>query len=451
MTSLVRALVALPELHSIMVVRHGHVVAEGWAAPYAADRPHLLYSLSKAVTSTAVGLARAEGLLALDDLLLDHVGDEAPADVAEHLRTMRLRDLLTMRTGHDTDPSEHVFGAEHWVRAFLRLPVEHEPGTHFIYNTAATYMLAAVVERVTGTPLLDWLRPRLLDPLGIEGATWEVSPQGVVTGGFGLSMTTEDVAALGQLHLQDGVWQGRRVLPEGWVAEASAAHVPPGDDETNDWGRGYGYQLWRSRHGYRGDGAFGQYCLVVPEHDLVVALTAGRSLMHEHLAAVWEHLLPGLADGPLPEDPESGAGLAAALAALDLPVPSGAPTGAPVHGRTLALEPNVFGLTAVRLDDSDDQDALTLERGADERLTVPVGRGRAARSAVRLAKPFDETLLAAGAWVAPDRYELELRLPDTPHAVRVVAAVDGDLVRIDGTLNAYFGDPAVRLVGRFVD
>ena len=448
--ALVDALVAVPELHSLMVVRHGHVVAEGWARPFAADRLHLLYSLSKAVTATAVGLAEQDGLLSVDDLLVDHVRDELPDDPPEHLAAMRLRDLLTMRTGHHHDPSNRVFAEPDWLRAFLALPVEHEPGTHFVYNTAATYVLAAVVERRAGVGLLEYLGPRLLEPLGVEGATWEVSPQGHVTGGFGLSLTTEDVAVLGQLLLQDGVWQGRRLLPEGWVAEASRAQVPAGPDPANDWGQGYGYQLWRSRHGYRGDGAFGQFCLVLPEHDLVVALTSGTSTMDRQLVAVWEHLLPGLAGAPLPDDDGARSRLEERLAALDLPVPSGAPTGASVHGRTLRLEPNRFGLTAVRLDDEGGRDLLTLHRG-EEAVSVPVGRGVAAPSLVRLESPFDEELLAAGAWPEPDVYELELRLPLTPHALRVRATVDGDDVRVEGAFNAYFQDLQVRLAGRFAD
>lgn len=451
--AVVDALVDLPELHSIMVVRHGHVVAEGWAAPYSADRPHLLYSLSKSVTSTAVGLAQAEGLLDVDDLLLDHVGDRAPEEPGENLRRMRLRDLLTMRTGHAEDPSPQVFGTRSWVRAFLAEPVAHEPGTHFVYNTAATHVLAAVVERVTGEPLLRWLTPRLLDPLGIDGATWEVSPEGVVAGGFGLSLTTEDVAVLGQLYLQDGVWQGRRLLPEGWVEAATSAQVPPGDDPGNDWGQGYGFQFWRSRYGYRGDGAFGQYCVVVPESDLVVALTSGRTAMHDQLAALWEHLLPGLAPEPLPADDSARRLLDERLAALGLPVPSGAATGADVLGRTVTLEPNTFGLTTARLEPAVDEDAdvLVLERAGTGAVQVPVGRGRAAASTVRLGKPFDQELLAAGAWVAPDTYELELRLPATPHAVRVRAVVAGRSVRVDGTIPATFGEPEVHLVGHLLD
>ncbi|HEY5518847.1 MAG TPA: serine hydrolase domain-containing protein, partial [Cellulomonas sp.] len=160
-----RALLALiddlerssPELHSLMVLRHGAVLAEGWWAPFAADRAHQLFSLSKSFTSAAVGLAQAEGLLTVDDLVLDHCPDEAPAEPGEHLARMRVRDLLTMTAGHDADPSDAVFAAPDWVRAFLAQPVEHAPGTHFTYNTAATYLLSAMVQKVTGERLLDYL------------------------------------------------------------------------------------------------------------------------------------------------------------------------------------------------------------------------------------------------------------------------------------------------------
>ena len=283
--ALVAALAGGPptqELRSLVVVRHGHVVAEGARAPYATDRPTALYSLSKTFTATAVGFAVDEGLLRLDDLVVDLAPDDVPTsglsdDERARLGRLTVRDLLTMRSGHDTDPSEEVFPAHRWVARFLELPLAHEPGTHFVYNTAATAVLAALVERAAGVGLLDYVRPRLLDPLGFGPSTWELSPEGHVTGGFGLSARTRDVAAFGELLLRDGVWQGERLLPQGWVALASQAHVPPGTapgDERSDWAQGYGFQMWRSRHGYRGDGAFGQYCLVLPEQDMVVAMSS---------------------------------------------------------------------------------------------------------------------------------------------------------------------------------
>jgi CubicO group peptidase (beta-lactamase class C family) len=450
--ALVDAIVGYTELHSLMVVRHGHVIAEGWARPYSADRPHLLYSLSKSFTSTAVGFARAEGLLDLDDLVLDHFADVAPDHPDDNLRAMRLRDLITMTTGHHDDASERTFPTEHWARSFLALPVEHAPGTHFVYNTAATYMLSELVQRLTGQRVLDYLAPRLYGPLGIEGATWEQSPDGVDTGGFGMSATTEDIAVFGQLYLQDGVWEGQRVLPEGWAAEATAAQVPNGDDPESDWAQGYGYQFWRGRHGsYRGDGAFGQYCVVLPHLDLVVVMTSACQEMHHELALVWEHLLPGVSEDALAPDDETRAALVARLGSLELPLPIGAPAGAPVAGRTITFEPNPLGIRTAVLDAGIESDSLTVEwvRGT---WGLEVGRGELRSSRVRVAKVFDEEVLSAGAWVGPDEYELTARLIGGPHAVTVRLRVDGDTVTVAGAVNAMFGEREIGpLVGRLGD
>ena len=257
----------------------------------------MLYSLSKSFASTAAGLAAAEGQLSLDDTVLSFFPDEAPADPGANLAAMRLRHLLSMSTGHDQDTTGRLRDAEDgdWVRAFLAQPVEHAPGTHFVYNSGATYMVSAIVQKVTGQTVLDYLGPRLFEPLGIQDPTWESSPQGINVGGWGLSITTEDIARFGQLYLQEGVWQGARLLPAAWVAEATSKQVSNGDDPDSDWAQGYGFQFWRCRHGaYRGDGAFGQFCVVLPEQDAVVAITAGTSDLGGVLNLIWDHLLPAM-------------------------------------------------------------------------------------------------------------------------------------------------------------
>jgi CubicO group peptidase (beta-lactamase class C family) len=197
-----------------MLLRHGQVAAEGWWAPCGPDGAHSLCSLSKRFTSTGIGLAVAEGLLSVDDAVLDVFPDDAPANPGERLQSMRVRHLSAMNTGHHVATTRSVFwGADDdWVRAFLSLPVEHEPGSWFVCNTAATYMLSAIISNLTGETLLDCLRPRLLDPLGIEGATWEEDPRGISLGGTGLHARTEDIARFGQLYLQKGHWAGKRIV-----------------------------------------------------------------------------------------------------------------------------------------------------------------------------------------------------------------------------------------------
>ena len=188
----------ISELHSFMLLRHGAVVAEGWWSPYGPDRPHMLFSLSKSFTSTAIGLAVAEGRLSVEDRVLSFFPDDAPARISRNLDAMQVRHLLSMSTGHaeDTTGYMHKRRDGNWIRAFLARPVQHKPGTFFLYNTGATYMLSAIIQKVTGLTLLDYLQPRLFEPLGIQNPTWEMSPQGINTGGYGLSITTEDYCPL---------------------------------------------------------------------------------------------------------------------------------------------------------------------------------------------------------------------------------------------------------------
>jgi CubicO group peptidase (beta-lactamase class C family) len=307
-------------LHSFMVVRHGSVVAEAWWKPEAADKPHVMHSLSKSFTSTAVGLAVEEGKLSVDDLVLKFFPEEAPPAPSAKLKSMRVRDLLTMTSGHHT---ELKFSDDTpWVQAFLAHPVEHKPGTHFMYNTPGTHMLSAIVRKVTGQTVLDYLQPRLFDPLGIANPEWPVSPQGNTFGGWGLKVCTEDVAKFGQLYLQKGQWQGKQIVPATWVEQATSKQVSNGSDPTKDWDQGYGFQFWRCRHGaYRGDGLNGQFCIALPEQDAVIAITALTNDMQAELNVVWETLLPAFHKDALPANPGGQTKLLEKLSSLEVPAP----------------------------------------------------------------------------------------------------------------------------------
>src|SRR5262249_52061281 len=199
---------------------------------------------------------------------------DGPPDPTANRKARRIRDRPRRSRGQQSEPARKP--TEPWTKTFLAQPVPFKPGTHFLYNTSATYMLSAAVQKATGQTLLDYLKPRLFEPLGIEKPTWEASPQGISAGGYGLSVRTEDIAKFGQLYLQKGKWQGRQRVPGGWVGAAAARQTPNGSNPRSDWDQGYGYQFWRCRHGaYRGDGAFGQYCVVPPDQDAVIAITAG--------------------------------------------------------------------------------------------------------------------------------------------------------------------------------
>jgi CubicO group peptidase (beta-lactamase class C family) len=292
-------------LHSVMLVRHGQVIAEGWWKPEAADKPHILNSLSKSFNSTAVGLAIEEGKLRLDDPVLKFFPNDAPADPSENLKAMTVRDLLTMTCGHDTEPKA-VRGAPS-VKQFLAHPVVYKPGTHFQYNTMGSYTLSAIVTKVTGQTSLDFLKPRLFEPLGIDHPQWDSSPEGYSLGGYGLKLCTEDIAKFGQLYLQKGKWNGKQLIPEQWVEQATSKQVP-NDQEGHskigiDWQQGYGFQFWRCTHNaFRGDGAGGQLCVVIPEKDAVIAITADTSNFQGEMNAIWDKLYPAFGAGALSGD-----------------------------------------------------------------------------------------------------------------------------------------------------
>jgi CubicO group peptidase (beta-lactamase class C family) len=338
--------------HSFMLVRHGQVVAEGWWKPFEPGLVHSLYSLSKSFTSTAIGLLVKEGALDIHAPLISFFPDDLPATVPDNLRQVTVRSVLTMNTGHDADTMPKMRASpDAWTRTYLAQPVPFAPGSHFLYNTGNTYMLGAIIYKLTGKTIEQYLGPRLFQPLGITGYDWEVSPQGLNTGGYGLRVKTEDIAKLGQLYLQKGNWKGGTILSESWVQEATSFQTTSQTGNA-DWSQGYGYQFWRCTHGfYRGDGAFGQYCIVMPELDAVLAVTSQSADMQQSLNIIWDHLPAAMQGGNLPENRSELEGLKAELAALTLPVVKGAvdsSLASRYHKRSWTLSGNEFGVLTLQ-------------------------------------------------------------------------------------------------------
>jgi CubicO group peptidase (beta-lactamase class C family) len=456
----------IDQMHGFVLVRHGHVVAEGWWSPYDARTPHVLYSLSKSFTSTAVGLAVAEGKLSLDDEVLKFFPEETPAEPPPNLRAMRVRDLLRMSSGNQTeapildwDGKDPAMRDASWVRRFLAHPVPFKPGTHFLYNSPATYMLSAVVQKVTGRTVLEYLGPRLFDPLGFENPTWVTSPQGVTAGAYGLSLRTEEIARFGQLYLQKGVWDGRQLVPPSWVEEATARQTSNGSAPQSDWDQGYGYQFWRSRHGWRGDGAFGQFCLVVPELDAVVAINSGVRDMQRVMNLVWDKLLPEMKQGRLPEDGAARRKLEAKLKGLTVKFQTGRPTSpmaAKVSGRWYEFPENERGIKALSFDFQSSTPALLVRAAAGETRT-PFGfeswkqsRGGFGNGLEKaLGLPAQPLKAASGAWTADDTYALKLVLYETPYYSTLNFKFEGDRLVFDSEHNVWFGPTKqTQLVGQ---
>ena len=453
----VDALNQIDGMHGVVVVRHGQVIAEGWWAPYEASHQHVLYSLSKSFTSSAVGFAVAEGKLSIDDLVLKYFPDDAPADPSANLKAMRIRDLLMMSTGHQDEPPKDPDVIS--PKTFLAQPVPHLPGTHFKYNTPASFMLSATVQKVTGQTVLDYLRPRLFEPLDIEHPVWDTNFQGISLGGYGLRVHTEDIAKFGLLYLHHGNWQGKQLLPEKWVTMATSRQTSNGSNPDSDWNQGYGFQFWRCRHNaFRGDGAFGQYCVVMPDQDAVVAINSGVKDMQSVLNVIWDKLLPALQAQALAADADADQKLADKLAHLGVSTAKGSPTSSQwdkIVNRKFTFPPNASKLESLRLTSNDSGKTILINvRMNGRELEIPYGyqewkNSRGPFIASNLARFPDEPLSGTYAWHDDNTLSIKLCAIETPFHLMADFKFNGDQVTVNSEFNVAF-DPTKfpELVGR---
>ena len=448
--------VDIRDLHSFMLMRHGHVIAEGWWEPYGPTLPHMLFSLSKSFTSTAVGMAVAEGRLSVDDTVISLLPDDVPGTISVSLASMRVRHLLSMSTGNDQDtmPAIHASSDTNWARTILAQPVEHEPGTHFVYNSGATYLLSAIIQKLIGQRLLHYLTPRLFEPLEIEGATWQTCPRGIDTGGWGLKIKAEDIANFGQLYLQKGKWNGRQLVPASWVDEASSIHISnAGQTNGKDWTQGYGYQFWRCQHNaYRGDGAFGQYCVVMPDQDAVLTITSGVANMQIPLDKVWEHLLPAMTSNrALPENAQASSALLARLKQLGLRHSAGqatSPTAARVSGKPFSFPKNDLHIEAASLSFEPTGTTLTLWDKFGQH-DIACGSETWLKGSTKFGDGEEGVVAASGAWVDENTYVAKLYYYETPFASTLTLHFTGDGLELTLAKNVSFGPvQPTKLVGQ---
>jgi CubicO group peptidase (beta-lactamase class C family) len=434
-------------LHSFMLLRHGQVVAEAWWFPWQAETPHELFSLSKSFTSTAVGLAVAEGRLSVDDRVISFFPGDTPRKVSPNLEAMKVRHLLCMSTGHDQDTTERTFRHPNPIRGFLTLPVEHEPGTHFVYNSAASFMLSAIVQKLTRQTLLDYLKPRLFDPLEIEGATWESHPNGTNFGGWGLKLKTEDIARFGQLYLQNGTWEGKRILPENWVKAATSKQVSNGDDPESDWTQGYGYQFWRCRHHiYRGDGAFGQFCIVMPQQQAVLAITAGVPDMQVVLNLVWDTLLPAMKEDQVQSIDANGKALLELHRRRLIPAPEGTKSSALAAGLTNKMylfTPNYETLHSLSFSFEENECIMTYRLlGGGKRRgkhQLKIGYGEWIVGEAFFGGLMPKKVAASGVWIAEDKFVVTVCQVETPSILTIACRFEGEHIYYDCKANVAFG------------
>ena len=403
------------EPHGLIIQRHGRRIAEGYWAPHTAECSRLVYSLSKSFTGTALGLQLGEGRLTLDDLVSDHLPELFDDATADSARTLRIRHIASMATGHDretlleaamADPSDPV-------RGFLTIPSDAEPGTLFAYNQPPVLALARILQRLAGESLADYLRPRLLDPLGIGDFRWRHTNDGFDLGFSGVFTNLDAIARLGQLYLDDGLWNGARVLPVGWAADASSEQVANPERDEPDWSQGYGFQFWMSRHGYRGDGAFGQYMVVLPEHDVVIAMFSCVENMQTVLDAMWEHLLPAIDRAATPAADKT---LAARMAGLALPTVTARLGGvAPTDVPAMACTRSASGASHTTITGIDVDGVRMTVREGDQSFDVPLtpGWSAAGDSISASASRLDDGTIAVDVVLLATPHRLEIELDPT--------------------------------------
>ncbi|MEY4934025.1 MAG: hypothetical protein RIS64_384 [Bacteroidota bacterium] len=441
------------ELHSYMILRHGKVVSEGSWHPYRPDLKQTMYSVSKSFTATAIGFAVSEKKLTVEDKVISFfTSKDLPDSIPPHLVDLRVKDLLTMSVGHQTDPTWSLSAQQDWTKAFFNTPILYKPGTQFLYNSMATYMLSAIIQQVTGEKLMDYLKPRLFKPLNINAIDWESNPMGVNTGGWGLRLKTEDMAKFGQLFLQKGVWENQPILPKTWVEAATSVQIlqepnaSQAKKDSSDWLQGYGYQMWRSRHqSFRADGAYGQLILVLPEQDAVIAVTAESSDMQDELNLIWEHLLPAFKSKTLTENSTMLANLnekAKHLALPLMPKMVASKLQSKIASKTLYRVDEKTGET-IQFQFRNDSCQLILTKDSIKK-TLLFGQSYWLTSETAKLGPY----LVAGAksnrvglspfqtagsyaWKADSSLELTLRYIESPHTETYICRFEEDTVFID--------------------
>jgi CubicO group peptidase (beta-lactamase class C family) len=427
------------ELHSFMLARGGDVIAEAWWEPYRPDRVHMMHSLTKSVAVSGVALALKERLFSIDDKVVSFFPDELPAQVGDHLAAMTVRDLLTMRTGHEKEISGSVWRQikTSWVAEFFKVPVVHRPGTRFVYSSAASFMLSAIVTKVTGQTLRDYMEPRFFRPLGISGLSWDVGPGGINPGGNGLSWKTADSLKLGMLYAQQGRWNGEQVLTPEWVREATRPQVAEGE---------YGYQWWIGPgRAFYAVGLFTQMSIVFPEHDAVLAVTSAIEESEQLTPIVWKHFPAAFAGARRPADAAAHAALVERTRSLSVLPSLGAASSQlaeRISGKPYRARPNAEAIESLRFDFAGDRCRFTLRDARGEHVVdVGLGRwieGRTSMTGNKLHhqyQPESMVVVAGGQWTAPDTFQMTWQFAETAFRDTVTCRFAGDAVTFDRSVN----------------
>jgi CubicO group peptidase (beta-lactamase class C family) len=427
------------EMNSFMLSRGGKVVAEGWWYPYRAEIPHMMHSLTKSVMACAVGLALAEKRFALSDKVVSFFPEHLPAEVSDNLKAMTVEHLLTMRCGHAKETSGSVWRPikTSWIAEFFKIPVELAPDSKFVYTSAASYMLSAIVTKTTGQTVRDYLEPRVFQPLGITGLRWDVSPDNVSPGGNGLTWRTSDITKLCMLHAQGGMWNGKQILPADWIAAAT---------KRQSGNERYGYQWWVSpADNYYADGKFSQIGLVFTQNDAVLAFTAANNKGRRCVELAEKHLTEGFKPAPIPQDDAAWNALKTRIESLRLLAPmtsSTSPLEKTISGRRFDVEPNEDGVEAVSFTFAKGRCLFTLRDGRGTH-TISAGldfwtEGSTSMTGGKLHHEYEQTkmpVVAGAMWTSPNTLEMVWQFVESSFRDHVICRFDGPNMTLDRSVN----------------
>jgi CubicO group peptidase (beta-lactamase class C family) len=420
--------------HNYVLLRHGKIASQGSWKPFDLNNKHTLYSLSKSFTSTAIGMLVDEGKLKVTEPVINFFKDDLPEVVSDNLKKMTVHHLLTMNTGHNTECIDKFRSSnDKWSKIFLHHDVPNEPGSKFMYNTPATYMLGAILHKVTGKTVSEYLKPRLFDKLEIKDYDWEVNKEGLNMAGWGLRLNPKDIAKFGQLYLQKGKWNGNQIISERWVAEATKKQTTsnPGD---SDWSQGYGYQFWRCKHNlYRGDGAFGQYCIVIPDQDAVMVVNSESGNLQKNMTIIYDTILKGMKSTPMKENKELVKQLRNAENSLAIkPIQNKAKPILPAQIEFLMAD-NAFELSKAIITDKashyllsfhTSNEVLEIKAGKEQWIINP-SNNKPYLFGTQRRYPMPSNIAASGAFISDKEFQIELRFVEAVHGDKLIFKIDG--------------------------
>ena len=446
-------------LQSFTVVRHDKVCAQGFFKPYSKEYPHVLYSMSKSFTSTAVGFAVADGLLSVDDKIYKFFPEYKNAKLppnnkltVEMLLTMRSDKLITFldeKNKHD------------WIKQYFDAPFFAPPNTKFNYISENTFMLSAIVSRVTGKSIADYLYEKLFEPLGIEKPFWETDGNGYCAGGWGLYMKSEDIAKCFLPYIHGGKWiDGTQLIPAEWVKTATAKHTDSVHDGFIDNMCGYGYQFWRNpvSNSFRADGLFGQRCFMFPNYDALVVLNCGESEDYKVMKVFWKYFPECFQNDSLEEDEKAYASLVETIENCkveDLPAkPRNAAAEHAVNGKIIKCKSNKYAsiisisvlnmlyrkpgnINAMKFDFDDDGLAFTWSEKEYTNVIRAGMNGEYAESEITLGDLHYHTYSKA-AWQEDGTLKLWIRPVETAHVRKFTFEFSADKVKIKNEMSPTF-------------